>query len=121
MKLFRSLALAAALIASPAAADSGLRFTPLGYCQLTTLASSVSIQTCANWSSVSGATRVVITPETQAVRYRDDKSAGAPVAPTATVGMPLAVGQTFEYSGTISALLFIEQTASAKVNLVFYK
>lgn len=62
------------------------------------------------------ATLVYIVPETQAVRYRDD---GA--NPTASVGEPIANGGTFTYQGTMSALAFIEQTASAKLNLSFYK
>lgn len=63
-----------------------------------------------------GATLAYIVPETQAVRYRDDGG-----TPTATVGEPIPVAGTFTYQGTMSALLFIEQTASAKLNISFYK
>ena len=58
----------------------------------------------------------IIRCETQAVRWRDDG-----VAPTATVGMPLAVGDVLEYTGgNLKQLRFIEQTASAKLNISYY-
>lgn len=57
----------------------------------------------------------LITPEGQAVRWRDDG-----VAPTATVGMPLAVGVTFQYDGDLTKVKFIEQTAGAKLNISYY-
>jgi len=60
-------------------------------------------------------TIALITPETQAVRWRDDD-----VAPTASVGMPLAAGVTLQYDGDLSKIKFIEQTASAKLNITYY-
>lgn len=63
------------------------------------------------------ATSLSIVAETQAIRYRDDNQ-----APTATVGTPLAVGQLPQiYSGSLNNVQFIEQTASAKIDLAFYK
>ena len=56
----------------------------------------------------------IITPETQAVRWRDD------IAPSASVGMPLAVGVTLQYDGDLTKIQFIEQTASAKINISYY-
>jgi hypothetical protein len=35
--------------------------------------------------------------------------------------MPLAVGQTFFYSGTLSRIQFIEQSASASVSVSYYR
>ncbi|QIP09038.1 hypothetical protein [Bradyrhizobium symbiodeficiens] len=59
----------------------------------------------------------MIKAEAQAVRYRDDGT-----APTATVGFPMATAdEPFVYQGTISKLQFIEQTASAKLNVLFYR
>ena len=58
---------------------------------------------------------LIITPETQAVRWRDDG-----VAPTAAIGMPLAVGVTLQYDGDLTKIQFIEQTASAKINITYY-
>jgi hypothetical protein len=55
-------------------------------------------------------------PETQAVRWRDDGT-----NPTATVGMPLAVGDTlFLDTSALAVVKFIEQTASAKLNVSYY-
>jgi hypothetical protein len=57
----------------------------------------------------------IITAETQAVRWRDDD-----VDPTASVGMPLAAGVTLQYDGDLTKIRFIEQTASAKLNVSYY-
>jgi hypothetical protein len=62
------------------------------------------------------ATQVMIEAEAQIVRYRDD---GA--APTAAVGMPIAVAQTVVYTGTLSKLRFIQATGGAIINLLFYR
>ncbi len=53
--------------------------------------------------------------EAQAVRWRDDGS-----APTATVGMPLTTNTELVYDGDLGAIQFIEQTASAKLNVSYY-
>jgi hypothetical protein len=82
----------------------------LGYQQITALSAATALAPPA------GATTAVITAETQAVRYRDDGT-----NPTATVGMPIAVGQPFTYTGNLAAIKFIEQTASAKLNVSYYK
>ena len=63
-----------------------------------------------------GATYGVFAIEGAAVRYRDDKQ-----APTASIGMPLAVGQTWPYQGTLSLLQFIQQTSSAIIDASFYR
>lgn len=83
----------------------------LGYQQLTvdtstalTLPSNVTVATA------------IITPEAQAVRYRDDGT-----APTATIGQPLAVGATLEYDAkSISSLRFISQVAGGIINVSYY-
>lgn len=82
---------------------------PLGYKQITVAASTAIVPPV-------GALRALIRTETQDVRWRDDG-----VAPTATVGFPLAVGDTLEYTGDLTAIRFIEQTASAKLNIAFYE
>lgn len=91
-------------------ADMGLTHVPLGYQQITTLTAATKLTVPA------GATMAVITAEAQAVRYRDDG-----VAPTATVGMPVAVGAPFQYSGTLSAMQFIAQTSGAILNVSYYR
>ena len=89
----------------------GLKSTTvaLGYQQITDLSSAVGL------TVPSGATMALITPETQAVRWRDDGT-----APTAAVGMPIAAGAYFTYDGDLKAIRFIEQTASAKLNISYY-
>lgn len=110
IKTFLS-ALALMLFAHVATADTGLHYTPLGYQQIT------GLSTAKNLTVPTGATMAMITAEAQAVRYRDDGT-----APTATVGQPLAVGLLpLQYSGTLSVIQFIEQTASAKVNVLYYR
>lgn len=82
----------------------------LGYQQLAALGTAVGL------TIPEGTSMVVIVAETQAVRWRDDG-----VDPTAAVGMPLAVGVEFIYTaGNLPSLKFIEQTASAKLNVSYY-
>jgi len=91
--------------------------TRLGYQQITTLSSAQSLTVPirdVNGLSVKPAI-ALITPETQGVRWRDDG-----VAPTASVGMPLAAGVTLQYDGDLTKIQFIEQTASAKLNISYY-
>jgi len=58
----------------------------------------------------------LITIEAQAVRWRDDGT-----APTAAVGMPLAVGATLKYdANNINSLQFIGQVAGAIINVTYY-
>lgn len=91
--------------------------TCFGYQQISTL------------SSATGLTVPVVTPEGlngkpvfalivaegAPVRWRDDNT-----APTATVGMPLAIGVPLQYDGDLSKIKFIEQSASAKLNISYY-
>lgn len=91
--------------------------TVLGYQQITALTASTALTVPirdVNGLSCRPAI-AIITPETQAVRWRDDG-----VAPTAAIGMPLAVGVTLQYDGDITKIRFIEQTASAKLNITYY-
>ena len=57
----------------------------------------------------------LIIAEGAPVRWRDDST-----APTASVGMPLAVGVPLQYDGDLSKIRFIEQSASAKLNISYY-
>ena len=83
---------------------------PLGYQQITSLSAAIGLTVPA------GADCALIIAEAQAVRFRDDGT-----NPSATVGMPLAVAQEFFYIGNLSAIKFFEQTASAKLNVSYYK
>lgn len=90
-----------------AATPGNLR--PLGYQQITSLSSATGL------TVPRGATVALIQPETQAVRWRDDGT-----NPTASVGMPIAVGETLPYIGYLENIKFIEQTASAVLNVAYY-
>lgn len=84
---------------------------PLGYEQITSLSSAESL-TVPN-----GARVALIVCEDQNVRWRDDAS-----DPTATVGMLMkTTDEPLIYDGDLSALSFIEATASAKLNISYYK
>jgi len=79
--------------------------------QLTSLAASTALTNLPVGTSM-----IMVIPESQAVRWRDDGT-----DPTTSVGMPLAVGQTLIYTAKqMSKLRFIEQTASAKINVAYY-
>lgn len=88
-----------------------------GYQQITNLSSAVNLTVPQRDPTGLNSKPVIalITPETQGVRWRDDG-----VAPTATVGMPLAAGVTLQYDGDLNKIQFIEQTASAKLNISYY-
>lgn len=89
----------------------GLKTTTqcLGYQQITNLSDSTAL------TVPTGATMALIVAETQAVRWRDDG-----VAPTASIGMPLATGVSLSYDGDLKAIRFIQQLASATLNVSYY-
>jgi len=89
----------------------------LGYQQITSISSAkgITVPTTDVSGFRIGPTGAMITPEAQAIRWRDDG-----VLPTATVGMPLAVGVTLMYDGDIGQIKFIEQTGGAIVNVTLY-
>ena len=89
----------------------------MGYQQITDLSSAAKLTVPQkDLQGLAGTPRIaIITPEAQAVRWRDDG-----VAPTATVGMPLAAGVTLQYDGDLSQIKFIEQTGGAKLNITYY-
>lgn len=82
----------------------------LGYQQLTSLSSATALTVPA------GTSLAVCTAEAQAIRWRDDGT-----SPTASVGMPLSVGDTLFFDAAALAIVkFIEQTTSAKLNVSYY-
>jgi hypothetical protein len=91
--------------------------TRLGYEQITSLSSATGLTVPSK--DLNGlACRpsiAMITPETQAVRWRDDDT-----APTSGIGMPLAAGTTLQYDGDLTKIKFIEQVAGAKLNISYY-
>ena len=82
---------------------------PLGHQQITDLSSAVGL------TPASGAQRALLCAQTQAVRFRDDGT-----SPTATVGIHLAAGEPYLYEGDLSAIEFIEEAASAKLDISYY-
>lgn len=89
----------------------GLKSTTscLGYQQITNVSASVGLTVPA------GANFAIIQAEAQAVRWRDDET-----APTAAIGMRLAVGSELRYDGDLNKIRFIEEAASAKLNISYY-
>jgi len=91
--------------------------TRLGYQQITTLSSATNLTVPV--TAVQGLSCrpsiAIITPESQAVRWRDDGT-----APSATVGMPLAAGTTLQYDGDLTKIQFFEQVGGAKLNISYY-
>lgn len=89
----------------------GLKYTTncLGYQQITSLSAATGL------TVPSGATRAVINAESQGVRWRDDGT-----APTASVGMVLPVLSTLSYDGDLNRIRFIQQAASATLNVSYY-
>lgn len=89
----------------------------IGYQQITDLSSAVglTVPTTDKNGSKQQPTFALIVAETQAVRWRDDGT-----SPTASVGMPLAVGVPLQYDGDLTNIKFIQQTASAKLNISYY-
>ena len=89
----------------------------LGYEQITNLSASTALNVPKkDLSGLAGTPRIaIITPESKGVRWRDDG-----VAPTASIGMPLAAGVTLQYDGDLTQIRFIEQAASAILNVTYY-
>lgn len=103
------------MAAKPGNASRGRKYyvdgniIPLGYQQITGLSSVQSLTVPA------GARVAVIQAESQSVRWRDDGT-----NPTATIGMRLVIGSELPYAGNLSAIKFIEESASAKLNISYY-
>jgi len=89
----------------------GLKTTTvcLGYQQITSLSAAAGL------TVPSGATLAVIIPESQAVRWRDDGT-----NPTSAIGMPVPILTVLSYDGDLQRIRFIEQAASAKLNVSYY-
>lgn len=94
-------------------------YQPLGYCQITSLATAKAMATasCTTGSVPTQVNNAIaeICVSGAAIRYRDDGT-----APTASLGIPVAAGNCFQYSGNIPALQIIQQSASATIDATFY-
>jgi hypothetical protein len=89
----------------------------LGYQQITSLTSAAGLTVpTRNLDGLScRPTMALITPEGNAVRWRDDD-----VDPTASIGMPLSSGVTLQYDGDLTKIRFIENGGTAKLNITYY-
>ncbi len=88
----------------------------LGYEQLTSFSSAKALQSIPS-TFPNVATLALIQAEDQTVRWRDDGS-----APTTSAGQRLQAGDDMWYVGdNLSKLQFIEETATAKLNVTYYK
>jgi len=85
--------------------------TPIAFEQLTSLSSAAGLTA----GTYSGATYATIQAEGEDVRWRDDGT-----NPTTSVGLTLYEGQTMNYFGDLSAIKFIEEAATAKLNVAYY-
>ena len=83
--------------------------TCMGYQQITSVP-----QTTLNGLNAKPVFALIVA-EGQAVRWRDDK-----ISPSASVGMPLAVGIPLQYDGDLTNIRFIEQVGGAKLNISYY-
>lgn len=83
---------------------------PAGY-QSVTANSSVAVTV----SGTGTADQCLIRVEGSAVRWRDDGT-----APTASVGVPLAVGEVLSYNGEPGLLKIISQGSTATINISYY-
>lgn len=103
--------------------------TPCGYQQITDVSASIGLNVPTPGGPAAAAGNVIaalpgvsqaptyarIIAFTQGVRWRDDG-----IAPTATVGQPLAAGSELRYDGDLRKIRFFQQTASAELNVVYY-
>lgn len=91
--------------------------TCFGYQQITNLSSSVglTIPTVTPEGLNGKPVFALIIAEGAPVRWRDDG-----IAPSTTVGMPIAVGVPLQYDGDLSKIRFIQQSASGILNISYY-
>lgn len=111
-----------ALAQSPVLSLAG-PYTPLGFCQITSLGSAVALVTasCASGTVPGGTTIAEVCVETAGIRYRDDGT-----SPTTSVGIPVVPSSTspvcFAYAiKPLTAMQLIAISGSPVVNISFYK
>jgi hypothetical protein len=91
--------------------------TCFGYQQITSLtaAAGLTVPTVTPEGLNGKPVFALVIAEGAAVRWRDDG-----VDPTATVGMPLAVGVPLQYDGDLNKIRFIQQAATGIINISYY-
>ena len=86
------------------------KLEPKGYRQQTTLSAAIGLEGVPQ-----GARAALIQAVTQNVRWRDDGT-----DPTDSIGMQLAAGRDMLYTGDLAKIKFIEEAASAELNVAYY-
>jgi hypothetical protein len=89
--------------------------TPCGYQQVAAGGADTAIGLTVPTGLYQLPSYCIITPVTQAIRWRDDGT-----SPTTTVGMPQVVNVPFTYNGNLKAFKMIASTAGAEVNISYY-
>lgn len=102
----------------PAHAQNGLRQVPLGFCSLSSIATSTGLASCSG-GIPAGTSYAVICAYAQGIVWRDDGSAAT--ATPGTGGQGLAANQCLPYNGTFTAIRFIQQTSGAILGVSFYR
>ncbi len=98
------------VVFNPNGLPSGAAMEPLGYIQVA-LTAGVPYAI----SPPEGARMVLLKPEGADMRYRDDG-----VAPTASIGMPVADGESLLYDVKLTQLQITGQAAGCICNLSYY-
>ena len=92
------------------AVDGNLK--PAGFEQISSLSSATGL----NVPTTKPVPRIaVVQAISQNVRWRDDG-----IVPSASVGMQLGAGNDILFTGDLSAIQFIEEAASAELNVAYY-
>ena len=76
---------------------------------------NVTLDTVQGLEPPPNARVAIIQALTQNVRWRDDGT-----VPSGTIGMQLAAGRDMLYTGDLAAIKFIEEAASAELNIAYY-
>lgn len=127
MKHLRRLALAGLLAlalssqtqAGPGGCTVAGQLQPMGFEQITVSSSSIGFtSTVAFPAGGPQADLAQFTIATSAATYRDDGT-----APTATIGYPIAVGNSYSVCGltAIKAARFIRVSADGTLNVLYYR
>jgi hypothetical protein len=108
----------------PANAQPVQRYSNIGYCQMAALA---SVKTMVSSNCTTGAVPALVGSAANAIaeicvsgaaiRY----SSNPAIIPTATIGIPVSTNTCFQYSGPITNLQFIQQAASATLDIEFFQ
>ncbi len=77
---------------------------------------SLTVSSAAGLTVPGGANVALIQALTQNVRWRDDGT-----NPTNSVGIQLLAGDEMFYTGNLTAIKIIEETATAEVNVLYYE